>query len=213
MIDLGFEPQVNEIFEKMSARNMRPINNEQCEKDCMYRQTFIFGTTMSIEMKRMIKKYLHNPVYIIIGDKLVDEVYGYIDICPRIRKFIDRPQKFHDKKTHEICLMFVTCFGGLIQRMKQLIDGCLEPPQIDFLYNELKLTSNNTNIIGEDVNDINSYQPEQERKRRKLERGYGGKNYEQIKSPPDDIICHSNGRNTSKNRSTARKRKFDEMNE
>ena len=68
MIDLGFEPQVNEIFEKMPATNMRPIDDEECEKDRIYRQTFMFSATMPIEIERMTRKYLRNPVYITIGD-------------------------------------------------------------------------------------------------------------------------------------------------
>ena len=78
MIDLGFEPQVNEIFEKMPATNMRLMDDEECERSRMYTQTFMFTATMPIEIERMTRKYLRNPVYIAIGDTAAERVGQHI---------------------------------------------------------------------------------------------------------------------------------------
>ncbi len=71
MIDIGFEPQVNAIFEKMPSSNLRPSDEELNEEDNsnrIYRQTFMFSATMPPAVERLTRKYLRNPVYITIGD-------------------------------------------------------------------------------------------------------------------------------------------------
>merc|ERR1712154_172404 len=78
MIDMGFEPQVNAIFDKMPSSNLRPIDEDLMELDIssiqnnnknkIYRQTFMFSATMPPAVERLTRKYLRNPVYITIGD-------------------------------------------------------------------------------------------------------------------------------------------------
>eukprot|EP01083_Nonionella_stella_P018939 52689_1 len=69
MIDMGFEPQVNAIFDKMPSTNLRPIDDDENENEnCQYRQTFMFSATMPPAVERLTRKYLRNPVYITIGD-------------------------------------------------------------------------------------------------------------------------------------------------
>ncbi len=72
MIDMGFEPQVTAIFEKMPSSNLRPIDEDLNETDTskskIYRQTFMFSATMPPAVERLTRKYLRNPVYITIGD-------------------------------------------------------------------------------------------------------------------------------------------------
>ena len=69
MIDMGFEPQVNAIFDKMPTSNLRPItDNNNNDNNKIYRQTFMFSATMPPAVERLTRKYLRNPVYITIGD-------------------------------------------------------------------------------------------------------------------------------------------------
>ena len=72
MIDMGFEPQVTAIFDKMPSSNLRPIDEDLDNVDnnnkMIYRQTFMFSATMPPAVERLTRKYLRNPVYITIGD-------------------------------------------------------------------------------------------------------------------------------------------------
>jgi len=87
MIDMGFEPQVNEIFDHMPSTNLRPLDEDELDeeelqvmmnvngndndgerKSKIYRQTFMFSATMPPAVERLTRKYLRNPVYITIGD-------------------------------------------------------------------------------------------------------------------------------------------------
>lgn len=68
MIDMGFEPQVLAIFEKMPTSNMRPLDESKVEENRIYRQTFMFSATMPPAVERLTRQYLRNPVYITIGD-------------------------------------------------------------------------------------------------------------------------------------------------
>ena len=90
MIDMGFEPQVKQIFDKMPVSNLRPLNEDENKDDSnnsdnnisstndddiimtkvshMYRQTFMFSATMPPSVERLTREYLRNPVYITIGD-------------------------------------------------------------------------------------------------------------------------------------------------
>jgi len=68
MIDMGFEPQVNAIFEKMPATNLRPLEESEEDTSRVYRQTFMFSATMPPAVERLTREYLRNPVYVTIGD-------------------------------------------------------------------------------------------------------------------------------------------------
>ena len=89
MIDMGFEPQVNAILDRMPASNMKPMDEEAEEKDRIYRQTFMFSATMPTAVERLAKKFLRRPIYVAIGvvGHAVDRIEQRIVMC-----------KEHDKK-------------------------------------------------------------------------------------------------------------------
>ncbi|KAI9027888.1 P-loop containing nucleoside triphosphate hydrolase protein [Hyaloraphidium curvatum] len=89
MIDLGFEPDVNFILDKLPVSNMKPDEEEgdieQKEKEAFlstigikskYRQTFMFSATFPPAVERLARKYLRRPAVVTIGTagKAVDTV-------------------------------------------------------------------------------------------------------------------------------------------
>lgn len=62
MIDLGFEPQVVEVFDRMPATNLRPEDPAEAEAKMVYRQTIMFSATMPPVIEKLAKKYLRDPV-------------------------------------------------------------------------------------------------------------------------------------------------------
>ena len=80
MIDLGFEPDVNFILDKLPVSNMKPEGEEETEEQrqtqaalqtigvrSKYRQTFMFSATFPPAVERLARKYLRRPAVITIG--------------------------------------------------------------------------------------------------------------------------------------------------
>ncbi|KAK3265261.1 Envelope glycoprotein gp160, partial [Cymbomonas tetramitiformis] len=75
MIDLGFEPQVMAVMDKMPSSNLKPIGEEEAlETDKIYRTTYMFSATMPPAVERLARKYMRNPAVVNIGNagKAVD---------------------------------------------------------------------------------------------------------------------------------------------
>lgn len=80
MIDLGFEPDVNFILDKLPVSNMKPEEEEETEEareraaylysigvKSKYRQTFMFSATFPPAVERLARKYLRRPAVVTIG--------------------------------------------------------------------------------------------------------------------------------------------------
>jgi len=70
MIDMGFEPQVQQILDAMPAGAMKPDEEdaEAGNTDFKFRQTFMFSATMPPAVERITRKYLRRPVYVTVGE-------------------------------------------------------------------------------------------------------------------------------------------------
>ncbi|GKC19752.1 DEAD-box ATP-dependent RNA helicase 21 [Tanacetum coccineum] len=67
MIDMGFEPQIMDVLEAMPSSNFKPENeDEELDEKRIYRTTYIFSATMPTADDRLARKYLRNPVVMII---------------------------------------------------------------------------------------------------------------------------------------------------
>lgn len=67
MVDMGFEPQLNEILEAMPRGSKR--------------QTFMFSATMSPAVERIAKTYLRDPIIVSVGDagKAADNIHQNVE--------------------------------------------------------------------------------------------------------------------------------------
>jgi ATP-dependent RNA helicase DDX23/PRP28 len=90
MIDLGFEPQVQEILDAMPSSNMRPEDDadEEGNTDFKYRQTFMFSATMPPAVERITKKYLRRPAFVTIGEvgQTASTVEQHFEFCSETQK-------------------------------------------------------------------------------------------------------------------------------
>ncbi len=66
MIDLGFEPQVTGVLEAMPSSNLKPVDDGELEQNKVYRTTYMFSATMPLQVERLAKTFLRNPVRQII---------------------------------------------------------------------------------------------------------------------------------------------------
>jgi len=81
MVDMGFEPQVNEIMNSMAtllkAENEEEMERQIAEKHLTsdsnivlnYRVTSMYSATMPTEVEKLAKTFLRHPVIVSIGDK------------------------------------------------------------------------------------------------------------------------------------------------
>lgn len=76
MIDMGFEPQVQEILEYMPVKNIKPDSEVAEDADLLklnlqskdrYRQTVMFTATMPPSVLRLAQTYLRRPAIVYIG--------------------------------------------------------------------------------------------------------------------------------------------------
>lgn len=85
MIDMGFEPDVQQILEYMPVTNVKPDTEEAEDENIIkqnwqsrdkYRQTVMFTATMPPTVERLAKSYLRRPAIVYIGaiGKPVDRV-------------------------------------------------------------------------------------------------------------------------------------------
>lgn len=85
MIDLGFEPDVQRIFEYMPVSNVKPDTEEAQDEKFLkqnwqsknkFRQTVMFTATMPPSVEKLAKTYLRRPAIVYIGSigKPVDRV-------------------------------------------------------------------------------------------------------------------------------------------
>ena len=88
MITMGFERDLNEIFDYMPSTNLKSLDEAEAVaqaraqaatplgKGPVYRTTIMFSATMPPQVERLARKYLRHPVQITIGDpgKVVDTV-------------------------------------------------------------------------------------------------------------------------------------------
>lgn len=87
MITMGFERDLNEIFDFMPTTNLKSLDEaeavaqakaqaEDSGKGPIYRTTIMFSATMPPPVERLARKYLRHPVQVTIGDpgKVVDTI-------------------------------------------------------------------------------------------------------------------------------------------
>ena len=77
MIDMGFEPVVQEILEYLPVTNLKPDTEDAEDPDKLlqniesskhkYRQTVMFTATMPPVVERLARSYLRKPATIYIG--------------------------------------------------------------------------------------------------------------------------------------------------
>lgn len=77
MIDMGFEPVVNQILEYLPVTNLKPDTEDAEDPDKLlqniesskhkYRQTVMFTATMPPVVERLARSYLRKPAIIYIG--------------------------------------------------------------------------------------------------------------------------------------------------
>jgi len=69
MLDMGFEPQIQQILDTLPSSNMRPDNPDEMDEKKVYRQTTMFSATMPLKVELLARKYLRHPVFVAIGDR------------------------------------------------------------------------------------------------------------------------------------------------
>lgn len=113
MIDMGFEPQVQEILDAMpgdvsAAPTDAKVAPNIGTKRFARRQTFMFSATMSPAIERLAREYLSKPTVVTVGDtgKAADAVDQRVE--------------------------FLGSEGKKRERLVNLV-GCLEPPVIVFV--------------------------------------------------------------------------------
>lgn len=77
MIDMGFEPVVNEILEYLPVTNLKPDSEDAEDPEKLlqniesskhkFRQTVMFTATMPPVVERLARSYLRKPAIIYIG--------------------------------------------------------------------------------------------------------------------------------------------------
>ncbi|XP_053212343.1 probable ATP-dependent RNA helicase DDX23 [Panonychus citri] len=76
MIDMGFEPDLQKILDKMPATNLKPDTDDAEDEDKLmsnlnsklkYRQTVMFTATMPPSVERLARAYLRRPAMVTIG--------------------------------------------------------------------------------------------------------------------------------------------------
>eukprot|EP00899_Mesostigma_viride_P003847 jgi/Mesvir1/13463/Mv16523-RA.1 len=67
MIDMGFEPQVTAIMDRMPSTNLKPENEADVDESHRYRMTYMFSATMPPAVERLARKYLRHPAMVMIG--------------------------------------------------------------------------------------------------------------------------------------------------
>lgn len=97
MVDMGFEPQVQEILAAMPSRNVDVAGHSKTEPtmargtQTYTRQTLMFSATMSPAVERLARSYLLDPVIVTIGETgqaadNVDQRVEYFDSEGRKRE-------------------------------------------------------------------------------------------------------------------------------
>ena len=69
--------QVRGVLDAMPSTNLKPENEEEeLEKDMVYRTTYMFSATMPPAVERLARKYMRRPVVVNIGSagKATDNV-------------------------------------------------------------------------------------------------------------------------------------------
>ena len=69
--------QVRGVLDAMPSTNLKPENeDEELEKDMVYRTTYMFSATMPPAVERLARKYMRRPVVVNIGSagKATDNV-------------------------------------------------------------------------------------------------------------------------------------------
>ena len=76
MIDMGFEPQVNEILEAMGGVLKSTDEAEAYEQEaaalrgeCVVRVTAMFSATMPPEVEKLARTFMRHPAIVAIGDE------------------------------------------------------------------------------------------------------------------------------------------------
>lgn len=76
MIDMGFEPHVNNILSYLPVTNQKPDTDEAEQGDALlanfstklkYRQTVMFTATMPPAVERLARSYLRRPATVYVG--------------------------------------------------------------------------------------------------------------------------------------------------
>lgn len=73
----GRRLQVRGVLDAMPSTNLKPENEEEeLEKDMVYRTTYMFSATMPPAVERLARKYMRRPVVVNIGSagKATDNV-------------------------------------------------------------------------------------------------------------------------------------------
>ncbi|MES1922899.1 mRNA splicing protein prp28, partial [Bonamia ostreae] len=147
MIDLGFEAQVVEIFDRMPSSNLQPENTELIDSEKVYRQTTMFSATMPPMIEKLAGKYLRNPVFVAIGDRFGNAAANVRQnvifasesekrkLCQEILERTDPPvmifcnQKRHcdalDKYLHSQGFSCTTLHGGKSQDLRAVFQKYL----------------------------------------------------------------------------------------
>jgi len=84
MIDMGFEPQVQQVMDKLPSSNLKPANEEEeLETNRLYRTTYMFSATMPPAVEKLARSYLRQPVVVNIGSagKAADRIRQDIIWC------------------------------------------------------------------------------------------------------------------------------------
>ncbi|OIT26477.1 dead-box atp-dependent rna helicase 21 [Nicotiana attenuata] len=109
MIDMGFEPQVMGLLDAMPSSNMKPENeNEELDEKKIYRTTYMFSATMPPAVERLARKYLRNPVVVIVGTagKATDLITQHVFMVKELEKMY-KLQRLLDELGDRTAIVFI----------------------------------------------------------------------------------------------------------
>nr|GFB56073.1 hypothetical protein [Tanacetum cinerariifolium] len=66
MIDIGMEKEVGRILDAMPSSNLKLENEEELDDIKIYRTTYMFNATMRTDVERLARRYLRNPVMVVV---------------------------------------------------------------------------------------------------------------------------------------------------
>lgn len=94
MIEMNFEDQVVELMDSMPSSNIRPENPEEEAENYVYRQTIMFSATMPVKVELLARKYLRNPVSIILRVRFFSNIaQAYVSIGERTGSVVEKIQQ------------------------------------------------------------------------------------------------------------------------
>ena len=81
MLDMGFEPQVKAVLDRMPSSNLKPVDEDaELDADKVYRVTYMFSATMPPAVERLARDYMRSPAVVTVGTagKAADTVTQHV---------------------------------------------------------------------------------------------------------------------------------------